>query len=115
MKFFNIKLLILIFLASSINAFAVIDVIHLGSFGKGKNWQAKRNDFAIYQLFMPFRYYYQRMLKKEISIQTIDCCYVVRKQFQYGSDIMAYLYSFQDPEEMTSIYLKRAHKYVLRQ
>ena len=42
MKFFNIKLIILIFLASSINAFAVIDVIHLGSFGKGKNWQAKQ-------------------------------------------------------------------------
>ncbi len=42
MKFINIKLIILIFLASSINAFAVIDVIHLGSFGKGKSWQAKQ-------------------------------------------------------------------------
>ena len=42
MKFINIKLIILIFLASSINAFAVIDVVHIGSFGKGKNWQAKQ-------------------------------------------------------------------------
>jgi len=42
MKFINLKLIILIFLASSINAFAVIDVVHLGSFGKGKNWQAKQ-------------------------------------------------------------------------
>ena len=42
MKLINIKLIILIFLASSINAFAVIDVIHLGSFGKGKSWQAKQ-------------------------------------------------------------------------
>ena len=82
---------------------------------EGKNWQAKRNDFAIYQLFMPFRYYYQRMIKGDISIQTIDCCYVVRKQFKNGSDIMAYLYSFREPEEMTSIYLKKAHKYELRQ
>ena len=42
MKFFNIKLIILIFLASSINAFAVLEVIHIDSFGKGKNWQAKQ-------------------------------------------------------------------------
>jgi hypothetical protein len=42
MKLINIKLIILIFLVSSINAFAVIDVIHLGSFGKGKSWQAKQ-------------------------------------------------------------------------
>ena len=42
MKLINIKLIILIFLASSINAFAVIDVIHLGTFGKGKSWQAKQ-------------------------------------------------------------------------
>ena len=42
MNFLNIKLIILIFLASSINAFAVLDVIHIDSFGKGKNWQAKQ-------------------------------------------------------------------------
>ena len=41
MKLFNIKLIIAFFLASSISAFAVVDVIHLGSFGKSGAWQAK--------------------------------------------------------------------------
>ena len=35
------KLIIIFLLLSSYNAFAVIDVIHLGAFGSGKSWQAK--------------------------------------------------------------------------
>ena len=41
MKFSHIKLIIIFFLLSSYNAYAVIDVIHLGAFGSGKSWQAK--------------------------------------------------------------------------
>ena len=41
MKFINFKLILSILLLSSINAFAVMDVIHLGSFGKSGAWQAK--------------------------------------------------------------------------
>ena len=41
MKFINFKLILSILLLSSINAFAVIDVVHLGSFGKSGAWQAK--------------------------------------------------------------------------
>ena len=41
MKLFNIMLIIAFFLTSSISAFAVVDVIHLGSFGKSGAWQAK--------------------------------------------------------------------------
>lgn len=42
MKLINFKLILSILLLSSISAFAVIDVVHIGSFGKGKNWQAKQ-------------------------------------------------------------------------
>jgi len=82
---------------------------------EGKNWKNNRNDFAIYQLYMPFRYYFQKMSKGEIEVDTIECCYVVRRQFKNGSDIMAYLYTFDDPEEMTSIRLKKANRYELRE
>ena len=41
MKFSHIKLIIIFFLLSSYNAYAVIDVIHLGAFGSSKSWQAK--------------------------------------------------------------------------
>ncbi len=41
MKFINFRLILSILLLSSINAFAVIDVVHLGSFGKSGAWQAK--------------------------------------------------------------------------
>ena len=55
------------------------------------------------------------MIKGEIEVNTIECCYVVRRQFKNGSDIMAYLYTFDDPEEMTSIHLKKAQRYELRE
>ena len=41
MKFINFKLILSILLLSSINAFAVLDTIDLGSFGKSDAWQAK--------------------------------------------------------------------------
>ncbi len=47
MKLFNIKVIIAFFLASSISAFAVVDVIHLGSFGKSGAWQAKEFKMVI--------------------------------------------------------------------
>ena len=64
---------------------------------------------------MPFRYYFQRMSKREIEVDTIECCYVVRRQFENGSDIMVYLYTFSEPDEMTSIHLKKAHRFELRE
>ena len=42
MKKINIKLIILFFLLSSFNAHAVLEAIHLGTFGSGKAWQAKQ-------------------------------------------------------------------------
>jgi|TARA_B110001454_G_C12722124_1_gene435154 hypothetical protein len=42
MKSFNIKLITLIFLLTSVNAFAVLQTIHLGTFGSTKAWEAKQ-------------------------------------------------------------------------
>jgi len=46
MKLLNIKLIIAFFLASSISAFAIPKTIDLGSYGKGKAWQAQEYDDA---------------------------------------------------------------------
>ena len=42
MKKINIKLITLFFLLSSFSAHAVLEAIHLGTFGSGKAWQAKQ-------------------------------------------------------------------------
>lgn len=81
---------------------------------EAKNWSRGRDDFAIYQLYMPFCYYHQRMEKGEIDVKRIECCYVVRRKKRgEGSDIDVYLYTFKDPEDMTSISLVRCHRYEL--
>ncbi|MDC0243360.1 hypothetical protein OAK07_01580 [Marine Group III euryarchaeote] len=77
---------------------------------EGKNWRKDRNNFAIYQLYMPFRYY--EMMSKEnseIGIKEINCCYLIRKKEKWGSKIYAYLYTFQDPTDLRSIkFIKNA-------
>tara|TARA_Y100000589_G_scaffold326098_1_gene365263 strand:+ start:456 stop:1274 length:819 start_codon:yes stop_codon:yes gene_type:complete len=82
---------------------------------EGKNWKSGRNDFAIYQLYMPFRYYHLRKLNGEIDIERIECCYVVRRKHKTGSDIDAYLYTFDDPEDMSSIRLLKNQRFELRE
>ena len=82
---------------------------------EGKNWKKGRGDFAIYQLYMPFRYYYLRMQNEEIDVSNIVCCYVVRRKHSNGSDIDAYLYTFDDPGDMSSIRLIKSHRYELRE
>jgi len=82
---------------------------------EAKNWKRGRGDFAIYQLYMPFRYYHQRMKNGDIEVNNIECCYVVRRNMPGGSDIDVYLYTFEDPEDMASISLIKCNRYELRE
>ena len=85
---------------------------------EGKNWKRNRNNFAVYQLFMPYRYYMMKKEKGEIDIDTINCCYVVRQKVsnkeEEGSNLDIYLYTFDDPEDMLSIRLIKNIRYELR-
>lgn len=85
---------------------------------EGKNWRASRNDFAIYQLYMPFRYYYLKTRDKGLELTDIDCCYVVRKKIKsknfHDSDLEVYRYTFDDPDELTSIRLISSERFELR-
>lgn len=85
---------------------------------EGKNYKAKRNDFAIYQLYMPYRYYYLKTRDKGLDLKELDCCYVVRKKIggknSIDSDIDVYRYTFDNPDELTSIRLISSERFELR-
>ena len=77
---------------------------------EGKNWKRNRDNFAIYQLYMPYRHY-EIMSREspELGIEEINCCYLIRRKMSWGSEIHAYLYEFDDPEDLTSIrFIKNA-------
>ena len=80
---------------------------------EAKNWVRNRNDFAVYQLYHPFLHYYTLMKKGDIDVESVNCCYAVRKVVEDGVQIMIYLYTFDDPLDMTSIRLIRSKSYFL--
>jgi len=67
-------------------------------------------NFAVYQLYFPFLYYYN--LKKENKLE-INCCYLLRKRDDEKSVIKIYKYTFEDPVDMTSIKLIKNARYNL--
>lgn len=80
---------------------------------EAKNWISGRNDFAVYQLYHPFLHYYTLMKKGDIDVESVNCCYAVRKVVEDGVQIMIYLYTFGDPFDMKSIRLIRSKSYLL--
>ena len=85
---------------------------------EGKNWKSNRSDFAIYQLYMPFRYYYLKTRDEGLKLSNLDCCYVVRKKIKgknsVDSNIDVFRYTFDDPDELTSIRLISSERFELR-
>jgi hypothetical protein len=78
---------------------------------EGKNGFPK--DFAVYQLYHPFKYY--SMLKEEnkLEIKQISCCYILRKKENNNSILRLYNYIFEDENNMASIKLLKKAQYNL--
>jgi len=78
---------------------------------EGKN--GFRDDFNLFQLYNPFRYFL--MLKEEqcIAIDSIDCCYAARVRGEGEHTLRFHLYRFNDPETPESIELLKAHEFRL--
>ena len=68
--------------------------------------------FAVYQLYHPFLHYYALMEQGEIDVESVNCCYAVRKVVEDGVQIMIYLYTFDDPFDMESIRLIRSKSFI---
>ena len=70
-------------------------------------------NFAVYQLFHPFKYYSVLKEEKKLEVSQISCCYVLRKRERGGSVLRLYNYTFEDENEMTSIKLLKNAQYNL--
>ena len=76
-------------------------------------------DFAKYQIYFPFRKYYDEYMDGKIKLTNIrdifeiDSCYVQRKEVDGISVIRMYLYTFTDKEDICSIELKDSCEYRL--
>lgn len=78
---------------------------------EGKNGFPK--DFAIYQLFHPFKYYSMLKNEKKLEIEMITCCYVLRKINKGSSILRLYNYTFVNEDDMSSIKLLKNAQYNL--
>lgn len=70
-------------------------------------------DFAVYQLFHPFKYYYLLKQENSIAINKITCCYVLRRKQQDASILRLYDYTFDDINRIESIRLLKKAQYTL--
>lgn len=72
-------------------------------------------NFAVYQLYLPFLYFYELQKEEKLPINEINCCYILRKRNKNNSVIRIYLYIFENPYNLATIKLKKASEYVLIQ
>lgn len=71
------------------------------------------HDFAVYQLFHPFKYYSLLKKRNKLGVETITCCYVLRKRDNNVSALRLYNYTFADENDMNSIKLLKSAQYNL--
>lgn len=73
------------------------------------------DDFYVPQLFYPHVYYSQLKGEKELPIEEINCCYMMRKHKtkKTPSVVRFYLYKFNNTEDMSSLQLLKKKQYNL--
>ena len=80
---------------------------HLGAITVFEAKNGDPEDFNVFQLFNPYRYY--RGITQSPPVTSINCCYLLRQ----GDRLRLYLYSFDDPQNPGSIRLERNAEYIL--
>ena len=98
--------------ADNINAARVqveIDLTleYLGAITAFEAKNGEPDDFNVFQLFNPYRYY--RRVTQSPPVTAINCCYLLRQDDR----LRLYLYSFTDPQSPGSIRLERNAEYTL--
>ncbi|MDR1721314.1 MAG: hypothetical protein LBR09_02885 [Endomicrobium sp.] len=83
---------------------------------EGKNAKLKSwvENFNLYQLYNPFRYYYELKQKNELNITKLTACYLIRRKNKGSSIVRLYNYTFENPLDMTSIKLLEKKEYCLK-
>ncbi|MDR3253920.1 MAG: hypothetical protein LBT07_03020, partial [Endomicrobium sp.] len=70
--------------------------------------------FNIYQLYNPFRYYYNLKEENKLNIKDLTACYIIRWKNKSNSIVRLYNYKFDNPFDITSIKLIKKKEYHLR-
>jgi hypothetical protein len=78
-----------------------------------KNSDSWIKNFNIFQLYNPFRYYYELQQNNKIKIKKLTACYLVRQKNDGNSIIRLFNYIFEDPFDITSIKLVKKNEYIL--
>ncbi|MCD6162757.1 MAG: hypothetical protein J7K40_10140 [candidate division Zixibacteria bacterium] len=78
-----------------------------------KNSETWLTDFNVYQLYNPYRYYYDLKEDNKIDIQEINACYLVRQKRDNGSYLRLYKYYFSNPSDITTIILLKKREFRL--
>jgi hypothetical protein len=76
-----------------------------------RNWI---KNFNIYQLYNPYRYYYDLKQSNTLAIKNITACYLLRKKIENTSIIRLYLYTFKNPLDITTLKLIKKREYILK-
>lgn len=71
------------------------------------------HDFAVYQLFHPFKYYSVLKEQKKLEVKIITCCYILRKRERKKTILRLYNYTFENGNDMSSIKLLKKAQYNL--
>jgi hypothetical protein len=72
------------------------------------------DDFAVYQLYHPYKYYHEMKKRKNIDVKNVNCCYVLRRFIKGRSVTRFYLYTFDDLLDMTSLKLLKCREYTIQ-
>lgn len=70
-------------------------------------------DFAVYQLFHPYKYYRELKREEDVAIKKVSCCYILRKMENEESVLRLYHYTFDDENQIDSIRLIEKSEYKL--
>jgi hypothetical protein len=81
---------------------------------EGKNIKDNKiENFNVFQIYNPFRYYYDLKIANKLDIKEINCCYLVQDKNALSTKINIYLYTFTNYKDISSVKLLKSASYVL--
>jgi hypothetical protein len=83
---------------------------------EGKNCPQNKwiDDFNVYQLYNPFRFYHDLNLENGLNIKKLTACYLLKQKFEDNIFVRLYNYTFEDYMDMASINLLKKNEYRLK-
>lgn len=83
---------------------------------EGKNAPPNRwiENFNVYQLYNPYRYYFDLVKNDKLDIKNINACYLIKQKQDDCLVLRLYLYRFENYDDITSLTLIKKREYHLK-